>query len=133
MRAKPLAQLPNCEQEQPLDVAFLYYDLNLYLSYECARDFLSAPKNYALIRLSQRVAQDVNLSPMQYDCFDYDESGQCVQRGCFVLEGDDDEKIFYLSGLGFSLAVCYQELELLQRIYQVVDAQQALLEYVPTI
>lgn len=129
MKIDALAHLPNCEQEQSLDVAFLYYDFCYYLSYECGRDFLSAPKNYALIKLSHKTKQSHNLTPVQYDCFDYDESGECLQRGCYSLTDAQGEQLFFLSGLGFSITLCYQDLEVLQRVYHVVDAQQALLNY----
>jgi len=131
-------EIPSPSAEHNSDYALLCVEGNSdsphILVYEIARDFLSAPRSFAIIELVTIGPGAIELdSDNQYDAVEYDESGAMVETGMFVVasaEGECDA-----AGQHIVVSLASQRIELLahsfecKKVIVATSARSALANY----
>ncbi|QQD20641.1 hypothetical protein [Venatoribacter cucullus] len=96
---QPVAGLPAASEEPQAGLAFYYNGPTgpHWLVYDVARDFLSAPRGFAVVQIQPGDCDLIELnSGWEYDELDYLNDGSMLQRGWFRLApspwlADDDD------------------------------------------
>lgn len=87
-------ELPRVAESNDCDFQFLYgcgdeHEPH-FLVYEVARDFLSAPRTFAVIKIITLDSDVIELnSDMEYDGIDYAEDGNMLEFGVFRLQASE--------------------------------------------
>lgn len=96
---QPVSSLPAASEDPQAALAFYYSGPTgpHWLVYEVTRDFLSAPRGFAVVQIQPGDRDLIELnSGWEYDGLDYLDDGSMLQRGWFRLApspwlADDDE------------------------------------------
>ncbi len=140
MHAIAIDTLPNFDTENPIEYCFLYNSVGIdtpyYLVYECARDYTSVPRGYAIVRFVSLDVDRVDLNIChQYPCFSYRDAGDCEQKGLFVLQDSPelyqrDQTHFFMSMADVALEVICHRFELVKVVYHCHNPQDAMFEFI---
>lgn len=137
---QPAEGLPQPAREVPAELAVFYASGSgpHWLVYEVARDFMSAPRGFAVVAIWPDDSDVLELnSAYEYDGIQYLEDGSMAERGCFLWSpspwdaGPDTQHIL-LSLPGRRCEWLCRKMELAEVLYHQSSAAAALRHWLAT-
>ncbi|WP_261841039.1 hypothetical protein [Aliamphritea ceti] len=101
------------------------------LVYAIERDFLSAPKSFAVVELSGEMTPEVHQMHTATYLQQLDMDAE-LTTGLYGIDLDEETDILLLLSQQSALEVTYQQRRLITTLYHCSDSQQALLQYLRT-
>lgn len=131
---KPYSLVPKASEETTASVAVFYNGVgnNAWLVYEIARDFLSAPRLFMVLELTNTQMLALN-SSVEYDGVEYLEDGNMADMGWFQIKpspwAETGQQHLLLNMANERYELVCEELLPQARVYHQPNARAALLHW----